>query len=213
MASQTAHPYRTLSFCWDPSWGAASPPSPDGGRGAARLCVLNLIWPPRGVSEKHLQLPHGQNSATPLPVPFPFLASPVCPDHQVLMSLCSPCSHPAQVTPPSSQGVPLLHPLPLSNASRPSRLQVSHPCPSRQRASLVPISAGGSRPLPQLLPRDVVLLQCTLCVETPSSSSPAPAALPCGDMHPCLLSCTHPATKCLAFFGSPAELNISHLFL
>lgn len=106
MASQTAHPYRTLSFCWDPSWGAASPPSPDGGRGAARLCVLNLIWPPRGVSEKHLQLPHGQNSATPLPVPFPFLASPVCPDHQVLMSLCSPCSHPAQVTPPVPRGCP-----------------------------------------------------------------------------------------------------------
>lgn len=97
-----------------------------------------------------------------------------------------------------------------TNAS--SRLQVP---PVFQQAVCLPVptSPGGSRPPPQFLPRDVVLLQCPLCVETPSSSSPAPAALPCRDVRPCLLSCTHPATKRLAFFGSPAELNISHLFL
>lgn len=179
MASQAAHPYRTLSSCWDMSWGAASPPSPDSSRGAATLCVPNLIWSPRGVSEKHLQFPRGVRTQQPLCL-SPFLF-PVCPDHQVLVSLMQP---------PGTG---------------------NHPVP---RGCLpVPTSPGGSRPPPQFLPRDVVLLQCPLCVETPSSSSPAPAALPCRDVRPCLLSCTHPATKRLAFFGSPAELNISHLFL
>lgn len=148
--------------------------------------------------------------SNPSACPLSFLASPVCPDHQVLASLMQP---PGTGNPQFPGGAP--SPSSASLERLPSFMAAGPPPPVFQQAVCLPVptSPGGSRPPPQFLPRDVVLLQCPLCVETPSSSSPAPAALPCRDTCPCLLSCTHPATKHSAFFGSPAELNISHLFL
>lgn len=141
MASQAAHPYRTLSSCWDMSWGAASPPSPDSSRGAATLCVPNLIWSPRGVSEKHLQFPRGIRTQQPLCL-SPFLF-PVCPDHQVLVSLMQP---PGTGNPQFPGGAP--SPSSASLKRLPSFMAAGPPppCSSRQCASLSPPLPGAADP-------------------------------------------------------------------